>query len=934
MSRLLEREGDLAAVDAASGEACRDGRGGALLIEGPAGVGKSALLGALEDRAAADGYRVLSARGSEMERDFGFGVVRQLAGPLLRALDADARAEHFAGPAGLAAPIFGFDGEVLEAGAAESSLYGLFWFFAGLSEGRPLVLAIDDAHWADPASLRFARYLARRLAGLPVLLALTARPDEPGVATELVRGLVAELDVPILRPAPLSETGTAELVRERLGEPAAQPFAEACHEATGGNPFLIEELLVELSAEGVDAAVAPDRIAAMGPRRIGAAVDERAARVDPLAPDVTRAAAVLGDATDLAALTSLTGVERGQVGTIVDRLAAASILAAGPVYRFVHPLVRQAVYEDIPSAHRGDLHARAAAALSARGAEPEAVAAHLLLCEPGSVAGGLEALGRAADAAVGRGAPESAIAYLRRALLEPGAERAELLGTLGSLEVVVRDPESIPHLQEAAETTIEPQKAIWIYLELADLLSLAGQWDATVATVDAGLARFADADVDGVLDLEAFRAAYRGYDPALSAEYERDLPRLRALVEASAPESSRRLRWMLAGLGSVRDTPRPEIEALCDPGGRDWGMRQDGREITTVSQAALALLVVEAFDEVEAIGRAVREDGRQRGALLATVAGVGLAAAADSRRGRLRAAEADLAAMVEVIEANELSLMALTTMAFFCVDTVVERGGLEGVRTGLLALELPPTFAATQSGGMLLETRAAIKAAEGDRDGAIADLRGVAEIFLPFGATPRFSRWRSNLALLLPEDERDEALALAVEELDLARAVESPVAEGAVLRALGLLRGGEEGVTALRESVAVLRDAPNRLELARSQAELGAALRRGKLRSQAREHLREAGELAQECGAERLEERIDEELRIAGARRRRRAFSGAESLTPSERRVAVAAARGATNREIAQELFVSLRTVEMHLTNTYRKLDISSRAQLATAIAS
>jgi DNA-binding CsgD family transcriptional regulator len=933
LSRLLEREGDLAAVDAALDSACRDDGGGALLIEGPAGVGKSALLGELEFKGTADGYLVLGARGSEMERDFGFGVVRQLLGPLLRRLDRGEREELFAGPARLAAPIFGLGGDALEAGAAESSLYGLFWLVAGLAENRPLVLAIDDAHWADAASLRFARYLARRLTGMPILLALTARPDEPGVGSELVRGLAAEAGVPTLRPEPLSEAGTAALVRERLGEEASGPFAQACHEATGGNPFLISELLIELTAEGAGAGALPDRIAAMGPSRIGAAVVERAARIDPLAPEVTRAAAVLGDATDLGALAALTGAERERAATIVDSLAAASILAAGPVYRFVHPLVRQAVYEEIPSARRGELHARAAAALAMREAEPEAVAAHLLLCEPGGLGGGLDVLRRAADAAVGRGAPESAIAYLRRALLEPGVRRAELLATLGSLEVVVRDPQSIPHLQEAAGLTADPGEAIGIYLELADLLSLAGQWEACVQTVDAGLARFGDGDAPGVLDLEAFRAAYRGYDPALAAEYERDLPRLRALVEANPGEPSRRLRWMLAGLGSVRATSRAEIERLCERGERDWGMRQDGREITTVSQAALALLVVEAFDEVEEIARVLAEDGRRRGALLSTVAGVGLGAAVDSRRGRLRAAEADLAAMVEVIEQNELSLMALTTMLFFCLDTVVERSGLEGVRAALEGLELPPDFAATQSGGMLLEPRAAVKAARGDREGAIADLRAVAEIFVPFGATPRFSRWRSSLALLLGEEDRDEALALAAEELELARAVSSPAAEGAALRALGLLRGGEEGVAALRESVAVLRDSPTRLELARSLAELGAALRRGKLRAEAREHLREAAELAQECGAERLEERIDEEMRIAGARRRRRAFSGADSLTPSERRVAVAAAGGATNREIAQELFVSLRTVEMHLTNTYRKLDISSRSQLAGAIA-
>jgi DNA-binding CsgD family transcriptional regulator len=146
------------------------------------------------------------------------------------------------------------------------------------------------------------------------------------------------------------------------------------------------------------------------------------------------------------------------------------------------------------------------------------------------------------------------------------------------------------------------------------------------------------------------------------------------------------------------------------------------------------------------------------------------------------------------------------------------------------------------------------------------------------------------------------------------------------------MRGGEEGIETLRDSVAVLRDSPAQLELARSLAELGAALRRGNQRGEAREQLREAAELAQRCGAERLEEKVHEELRIAGARPRRRALSGADSLTPGERRVASAAAGGATNREIAQDLFVSLRTVEMHLTNAYRKLDISSRSELAGAI--
>jgi DNA-binding CsgD family transcriptional regulator len=928
--RLLEREDDLAAVGAVLGELGGDGAGRTLLIEGPPGVGKTALLGELADRAAGDGHRVLRARGSEMEREFGYGLVRQLFGPLLRSLGSEDRAALFAGPAALAAAIFGLGGEGLEVAAAESSLYGLFWLLAGLAESGPVVLAIDDAHWSDVASLRFVRYLGQRLDGLPVLVALAARPNEPGTGAELLRGLAADLEMPKLTPAPLSEAGTTTIVRQRLGAGASAEVESACHEATGGNPFLIEELLTELDA--ADAEPSADRIAAMELERIAAGVAERAGRLGPHGIEVVRAAAVLGDAADLRALTALTAADRGQVGEIVDGLVAASILAPGPRSSFVHPLVRTAVYEDVPAARRADLHARAAEVLDAQGADPEPIAAHLLLCEPGSVEDAVAVLDRATASATERGAPDSAIAYLHRALEEPGVERAARLRRLGGLEVVIRDPAAIPHLQEAADLEPDPSEALGIYLELADLLSLAGQWEATVQVVDTGLARFDDPDLPGLLDLEAFRAAYRGYDPARVDEFDRTLPHLQTLVAQHPREESLRLRWILAALGSVRDSSRAEVEDLIEPGEQEWSTRRDGHETSTATQAACALLLVEAFDETESVAAELIDDGRRRGSLLSMIAGVGFSAARNSHLGSLSSAEADFNVMVELIEQNELNLMALTTFVHFCLDTLVERRQLAAIAATVETLELPPRFAETQSGGMVLETRAAVRAMNGDRAGAAADLRGAAAIFGPLQAGPRFTRWRSNLALALPDSDREEALALALEELELARAVDSPRAEGAALRAIGVLRGGEEGIVALRDSVAVLHDSPARFELARSQAELGAALRRGNQRGEAREHLREAADLAQRCGAERLEERVLEELRIAGARPRRRALSGAQSLTPGEHRVANAAAGGATNREIAQDLFVSLRTVEMHLTNAYRKLDISSRSELAVAI--
>ena len=175
-----------------------------------------------------------------------------------------------------------------------------------------------------------------------------------------------------------------------------------------------------------------------------------------------------------------------------------------------------------------------------------------------------------------------------------------------------------------------------------------------------------------------------------------------------------------------------------------------------------------------------------------------------------------------------------------------------------------------------------------------------------------------------------EAVRLADEELARARAWGAPRAIGIALRARGLVAGDLES---LREAVAVLEDSRARLELARALVDLGAALRRGNRRSEARDVLRRGLELAHRLGAAPLEATAQAELQATGARPRRLVLSGVDSLTPSERRVAELAAGGMTNRDIAQSLFVTPKTVEVHLSSVYRKLGIASRAQLEPALA-
>jgi len=261
----------------------------------------------------------------------------------------------------------------------------------------------------------------------------------------------------------------------------------------------------------------------------------------------------------------------------------------------------------------------------------------------------------------------------------------------------------------------------------------------------------------------------------------------------------------------------------------------------------------------------------------------------------------------------------------------MEQGTLEDAASALALAESLPASARMF---YWQDSSARLRILRGDLAGGAAELLDAGRRFDSVDSrNPALIAWRSRAALaLLQLGELDEATRLAAEELELAREWGAPRALGTSLRVAGLVEGGKSGLAQLGEAVEVLSDSPAKLEHAKARTELGAALRRAGHRVQAREHLRRAVELATICGAAALATRAETELRATGARPRRIALSGVESLTPSERRVAEMAAQGPTNREIAQALFVTPRTVEVHLTSIFRKLEISSRAQLAAAL--
>jgi DNA-binding CsgD family transcriptional regulator len=299
------------------------------------------------------------------------------------------------------------------------------------------------------------------------------------------------------------------------------------------------------------------------------------------------------------------------------------------------------------------------------------------------------------------------------------------------------------------------------------------------------------------------------------------------------------------------------------------------------------------------------------------------------RRGELADAEDELRTAAHEFDLYGYDPVAVQANSAYLAATLIERGDRDGAWRALDAGASPADDSYWQRWWLII--RLQLLVADGRAEEAL-EAADELERRSCWMTNPAIGPWRllkaEALALL---DRHDEALAHAQTDLELARRFGAPGMVGIALRVLGTLER-EAGLEHLREAVAVLHDSSARLEHAKALAALGAALRRSGSRSEAREPLREALDLAERCGAEALAEQAREELSATGARPRRAVLHGVDALTPSELRVARMAAEGRTNREIAQALFVTIRTVEMHLTHGYQKLDISSRAELSDAL--
>jgi DNA-binding NarL/FixJ family response regulator len=928
---LLEREGDLAALGGLLADA-RAGEGRLAVIEGPAGIGKTRLLE--EARAAADGLglEVLQARGGELERDFGFGVVRQLLERQVAAAPESERAELFAGAAGLAEPVIAPQAAAAPAAGdlSQAALHGLYWLVANLAERSPLLVAVDDLQWVDGPSLRFLHYLVMRLEGVPVALVATLRTGEASAEPELLDGLT--LAAELLRPAALSRAAVASLVRGRLGEHAPAELCDACHESSRGNPFLLGELLLELAQDhGAAPELDPAAVRQLAPRRIAKSVLLRVGRLGADARALTRALAVLGDADEPSNVGALAALEPAAVAAITDSLTELGVLSPGRPMRFAHPVVRTAIYQDTPASERTRMQRRAAKLV---GADPEQAAVHLLATEPGGDGETVTTLRAAARAAQARGASDSAVRYLRRALAEPPAPavRAEVLAELGLTGSPLGEHDATEHLAEAFELTETQPARARIGLALGHQLL-----DSPPPQPERAVEVFVHA-LDGLEN-----PLLAGMVESLILVAGVSFPAARRLVAQRLREARVRVEQLPDEQAQLLLVPLAVDAALMDTAGDTARLAQralgDGALVRLSAEAGqpfvipVALALAQAGELASAertLTHAVTQF-RERGAL--GMAGGAAAFRAHVRylAGRLAAAEADARLWLDgPAMAGWPVPTSVATAALIFVH--VEHGRLREARQALDAFERFPHDPEAPPSQPLRASRAYLLAAEGRPEAALETLRECERFERDWQAHGGlWVAWRSQAALCHHAlGDQPEARRLADEELALARAFGAQRAIGIALHAHALAHDHDQAT--LTEAIQTFADAGARLEQARATIDLGSAIRRTGNRIDARATLAQGADLAHRCGARVLVEHARAELRLAGARPRRIAQTGRDALTPAELRVVELAAQGDTNKQIAQALFVTLRTVEAHLSSSYRKLDIETREQLPVAL--
>jgi DNA-binding CsgD family transcriptional regulator len=902
------------------------GTAASAVLVGEFGMGKSATLRTAAALAADAGFAVAIATGSRLESHLPGGLARQLA-DALDDLTADpasprprtAQATEQCGPAG--------EGEALER---------FFQLVRRAAEQGPLFLGIDNVHLSDAWSMRCLAYIRHRVLDLPVLIILTTLIGHPPHRD------VALLEMAGCTPATITLNGLGDAAAAEILGLAPGELASNCREATGGNPYLLHALRPRL-LPGAD----PH---ALGSSLIGQVLHTRMHEF-PHAPAILHAAAILGADAGFDLLAQLAGINELDALQAIDTMVRLHVLDNSNLPTLSYPFARNSVLKDMPQTTRAVSHARAAKLLAETGAPIDRVATHLLDATAVRIPWGVDVLRLSARNALFAGDADLASRYLRRALDErlSSGRRVAVLLQLAHAEFQIDPPAAAVRVREAVDNIGRRETAAFI--ATAMLLSLCGGQDARLAISAAGqiAARLDAGGPDAVWPLLCMtylaEAGSRLGPP----------PEFRDFEERWAPltdPAARRSRSALLALDAVRNgesaqdavthfadalshvvapAGEPAARSPRELGGGDGDLFEQ-HYFFTLATAVLAdePVHVDRLCRILDVEREPWDVHIPQGALPTLARGIALQASGDLQR-----ASVHFESLLRRFD--ERGATTTCPVGVLCaaklVECWVDLGRFEAATSLLDRMD----FVASQglfTHTYLLYARGRLRVATGYTRFGFEDLLSCGRRLAHHGMRfPGFVPWRAHAArAALALGQADDAARLAEEDLSASTRWGAARPLGTALTTLGLVREDDESERALNKAITALRSSPARLQLATALTELGALQARHGQSEKAIETLREAVELSEHCGARPLARRAAEELRSS-----RRALTPAKDnehgLTRQENRIAVMAAQGLTNREIATALHLTRRTVELHLSGAYRKLGIPGRAELGGALA-
>ncbi|WP_432973950.1 AAA family ATPase [Dactylosporangium sp. CA-233914] len=906
-------------------ERCTQGRGGVVVVSGAPATGKTALLRAFGEDVAPAAH-VVTAIASRVEQALPMGVIDQLlAGVALPADRADATDRLLFGGV-LDAPQSGPpDGAPP---VSPALLRGVHAAFRTLCAERPLVIVVDDLQFIDPPSLSCLLYLIRRARSQRILVLIGECTHNSRLRRLLQSEILHLPNVRQLRLGTLPAPGVTALLEQRMDAETAERLTAQCLAITGGNPLLLRALAEELPG---DALTGDGPVPGETYRR---AVAGCLLRAESSLLDIAHAVAVLGAATSVPLVGEVVAADHQSVITGIDILTESGLLDAG---RFRHDAAEHAVLDGMPIELRTRLHRRAADILHAAGAPTPVVARHLAA---GRETGPVWACGVLLDGArlaLLDGDSATAIGYLR--LAHDGAEeprqRAEITAALAEAQWRVNPSAAkryLPQLCAAAHAGL--LSAGEVTCLLAHLLWQGQYADALRILADLhsrpGVA----------IDLELLTKYSGTLAPGLSIEAAPDRPEAPAgaAQPGRADPSGRRLGGRQGVWHRAVDVLSRVVLDGPDPGALSeaqqvlHGVRPAVDGVLPAVYAVMALLYGDRPDLAADACDLLLKDDRVRGHPTWR-AMIGVARAGVSTRlGDLPEAVERAAAALALLPVADWAAAAGAPLAVM----IRANTGMGMIDAASLYLDhpVPDAVFATVFGLEYLSARGHLHLAAGRPGPALDDFRACGRLMQGWSLDrPDLVPWRTDAAeALLTIGEREEALALAEEQL----ALTGPATRtrGITLCTVAAAGPPQPGEALLREAIGLLGKSGDRLSLARAYADLGATYQELDQPGPARRAATSALRLANRCGARPLELRIAA-MGPAGDRAdphppgdTARPSGPLDRLTDAELRVAVLAAKGHTNLQIARRLFVTVSTVEQHLTRVYRKLQLGRRSQL------